>query len=550
VCPLPQGLLIVWFNTCKRTDIAFRIEHRGCLFKASRGANMYRENLVFGLLDTSEKIDDRSVALKLRSRTISWTRYGYQGLMIEKPSAEEILDEALALDYQYCLIQSYGHIITEDWHPKNSKRANFHGALRNWIATRDFFITGHLLFDDELGYGLSEQCLLVNLDDYRRFGRPHPGKPCNEMRQISKALPCMEGEPDGTGSLSLQPSNETQLCRPGLYGWNLIHASLQNGKAVYSFDEAIRRNTVYLNAGAEISNCPADERLSTHSERESGETVEPGRLNHRHLKQTQERFVHSVRLQIENARRGVFLWNIEPYDDVATPPPNFHSPLSALHCVAAGFKPNMILHTHGFTERTRLVFFDYSPQALAVKKVLHEEWDGEDYTGFVKYILKKFPHPETFYQLWAEASPENLNWQEVDRLWQDELARWGGEKVFKAHWQRYRELKPEFFTCDILTEQPRLVQQIDTRPNSVIWWSNAFFTVYSNWTYSIEERQQIYKQWIKRLAERNPEVFIYGADCNNTSVNFVQAEAYATAYSQFERNDLNPHKQHRHEIRF
>src|SRR5262245_33960008 len=124
---------------------------------------MVKENLVFGLLDTSEQIKDRSVAIKLRSRTISWSRYGYQGLMIEEDSVEEILGAALALDYHYCLIQSYGHIITEDWLPDQASRANFHNALRDWIAAEDFLITGHLLSDDQLGYGLSEPCMLVNL---------------------------------------------------------------------------------------------------------------------------------------------------------------------------------------------------------------------------------------------------------------------------------------------------------------------------------------------------------------------------------------------------
>jgi hypothetical protein len=511
---------------------------------------MYIENLVFGLLNTREKINDKRLAMKLRSRTLSWSRYGYQGIIIEKDSAEEILDQALTLNYRYCLIQSYGHIITEDWHPQNAKAANFHSALKNWLETRDFFITGHILFDDELGYGLSEQALLVNLDDYRQFGRPRLGTPGPDRLPMVKALPDAETQTDGESLIVLRPSGETELCRPHLYGWNLIHTSLQNGKAVYGFDEAMRRTTLYLDAGSEVRDSCAEQEALCHDQRTSRKAVAPKGREAESEKHKQERFINSVQLQIDHSRRGVFLWNIEPYDDVATPPPNFHPPVAALYCVAAGFKPNRILHTHGFTERTRVVFFDYSLQALEIRRLLHEQWDGQDYPRFVKYILKKFPHPETFYQLWAGVSPENMNWNDVDHLWQEELRRWGGQQVFQEHWEFYKRLKPEYFPCNILTEQARLAEQIEPQKNSVIWWSNAFFTVYSNWTYTIEERQQIYQNWVTRLAARNAELFIYGADDMNTSVNFVQAGPYANHYSRFAGTDLIPHKQHRHAIRF
>jgi hypothetical protein len=84
----------------------------------------------------------------------------------------------------------------------------------------------------------------------------------------------------------------------------------------------------------------------------------------------------------------------------------------------------------------------------------------------------------------------------------------------------------------------------------VIWWSNAFFSVYSNWFYTAEERRRIYSNWIEALASKAPGLFLYGADSNNISVNFVKARDYWQWYREHGGDALQPGKRHRHELRF
>ena len=69
--------------------------------------------------------------------------------------------------------------------------------------------------------------------------------------------------------------------------------------------------------------------------------------------------------------------------------------LSKLYSVAASFKPNMILHHFGFTDETEVVFYDYSKPALAFKKLLFTQWNGEDYPSFIKWALAKYQFSET-----------------------------------------------------------------------------------------------------------------------------------------------------------
>ncbi len=66
----------------------------------------------------------------------------------------------------------------------------------------------------------------------------------------------------------------------------------------------------------------------------------------------------------------------------------------------------------------------------------------------------------------------------------------------------------------------------------------------------MDERKEIYDAWIRKLAAHNPDIFLYGSDCNNVSVNYIQAKPYLDRYSELGGSHLNPVKLHKHELRF
>ena len=90
---------------------------------------------------------------------------------------------------------------------------------------------------------------------------------------------------------------------------------------------------------------------------------------------------------------------------------------------------------------------------------------------------------------------------------------------------------------------------IQAESAAVIWWSNAFFTVYGNWFYCLEERQQAYQRWIKQLATRNPQLFLYGSDYTNANVNFFQARDYCQYYFRQGADFLKPLRAYQTQIR-
>lgn len=249
----------------------------------------------------------------------------------------------------------------------------------------------------------------------------------------------------------------------------------------------------------------------------------------------------------DKAGRGVFVLNYESYDDVAEPPPGFTAPVGTLYCVAAGLKPNRILATHGLGAHSRVLFFDYSAEALAFRRRLDAEWDGRDYPRYLRALFEQ--GGRTHYYLWPGATPDAMDWAELDRLWAAELARWGGAAAFAAHWQGYQQIAHDYLECSILQPEA-LLERIDDAPGNVIWWSNAFATIYSATHHSLDEKRALYEDWIVRLADRAPGIFLYGSDHSNSSVNAITAGDYRARYFAEGGDPLRARAFHRQTIRF
>lgn len=501
---------------------------------------MGNSGLVFGLLDTTPTMGDPAAGAKIRDLTISWMRYGYRDEVLEGPTVTEILGIAIEKQYKHCLILACGSIISEHWNPDGDGRDDFLSTVMRWIGNNDFIAAGRIVGGGDAWYGFDDKCILVNVDRYRQIGAAH----IEHAQDSPNELPKPEAIMCDNRIAALQPSGARERVRPRLPGWPLLAACLEEGHTVKGLEPDVLNRVLSLagagNAGAE-SFAPYWGRGIDRFRNE---------LGHDALSEDQVRFLDLIALQTANARKGVFLWNIEPYTDVEETPFEDHvGPVSTLYSVAAGFKPNMILHAHGFDERTRVVFFDYSPNALAVRKRMVQEWDGEDFPGFARYLFREFPEPDTYYHLWRDLTCRELEKHDLNEAWEAELMRWGGSRAFRDHWIAYRELPHDYILGNILTEPSTVLGTVARAPRAVIWWSNAFFTMFSNWFYELAERRRFYECWIERLVAANPEIFVYGSDYNNASVNGIQAGDYWFRYREAGGNELNPCKLHRTEIR-
>lgn len=499
---------------------------------------MSATDLVFGLLDNSKKIGDPEVAAKFRDLTISWSRYGYHGRMIEAGSVDEIVALASQTRNRYCFIQTYGHVISEKWLlTQGLERTDFHSALSNWIRQNDFLATGALVGDAKGYFGFRSDYLLVDLETHRKLGAPSFARPAPSLSTFPKA----STDDDGETIRSVRAAGGTWRGAPAYEGCQWVAASLDAGKPVSALPREVCDFAHDLGAGdAELTDRMAD-RLGDGIDREGADDTL--------LTSSQRGLIQSIRRQAAGAKQGVFLWNIEPYTDVETRPADFTAPVTELYSVAAGFKPNRILETHGFDESSKVCFFDYSRNALDIRRFMLREWDGRDYPSFCRRVFEAFPPPETFYQLWDDASPEQLRDDQVARAWESELSRWGGPDAFASHWQRYRELAHDFVCVDMVGEPERLIERIDGGDGTVIWWSNAFFTMFSNWFRSLDERRDAYRAFIDGLAAKAPRIVVYGSDDTNANVNGIRVGDYRELFHQAMPTPLAPAATYGTEIR-
>ena len=501
-----------------------------------------REGLVFGLLDPSTSIGDGGMARACRDLTISWSRFSFHGSILEGDGVDDVLARALQGSSRYCFIQWYGHLISPNGLPVDGGAVDFVAALRCWLEVTDFLVAGTLIGDESSFFGFERRCLVVDLDRYRAFGCPPFGPPAAQPRELP--VPSVITSADGQRRLA--PTGRRRSAGPRNPGWSLIRAALDNALPVPELPAEVRGHTLSLEPDKAARRRALAPYLGPGLEAFDPEAQDP-RGSEEGLSSEQVRFLRSVRLQTAVARKAVGLWNIESYADVE-PPEGFAGPLSALYCVAQGFKPNMILQRLGFTHRTRVVFFDYSRQALAVRKCIVDEWDGEDFPGFVRHLFQVFPAPETHYYLWRGLRPDEIDWDDMDRLWRRELDAWGGGRSFRDHWRAYRKLPHEYLDCNLLGATSDLLDAIEGQGAAAIWWSNAYFTIYSNWYLSLEERRRRYRAWIEALAGRHPDLCLFGSDYANNSVNNARASTYWSRFRDLDGGGLEPVRLHRRQI--
>jgi hypothetical protein len=474
---------------------------------------MSQDDLVVGVLKPSVEAENEDLRTKLRDLTIACCRFDFSGPLFESDSVDDLLDRAAETGAGHCVIQSHGHAMVRLRDIPQAIDTNFIKAVRAWLHGQDFFVAGQVLGDPASWYGLDELCFVVNLEDYRRFGKPRFTPTIQGPVPTVRELPG-DGS-NGTRPRTLEPAGGRAHAKASLPGWGLVAASLEHGKAVVPFNGLLERCRYDLRPKS------AGDVRSFLAYREDGifsYDATNGASN-----PDWKGFLNFVKDQARHAKKGVFLGNWESYDDIETPPKGFASPVSAVYGVAAGFKVNRILHTHGFDGKTRVFHYDYSPVALGIKKAQVEEWDGRDYPAFIASVAERFP--DAFYQLWGlwgAPRPGALNLDMVKAIWDNELRLWGGEEAFVEHWSRFRTLSQSFVHCDLYARSGPLLDSIVPDPGAILWWSNAFHSLNGVWFYSRPERQRIYREWLEALGRINPDLWLYGKDVDNLEIGGTQ----------------------------
>lgn len=112
----------------------------------------------------------------------------------------------------------------------------------------DITIVGHILDKKEKFYELHHQTIIINLDWWRRAGKPHVGRENDKNKNCFLVDRSPENWHDDYTPLWIQKSNNEQTVEYDTlrFGWNLINEALKENKKIFSFNEVIRQSKLYF----------------------------------------------------------------------------------------------------------------------------------------------------------------------------------------------------------------------------------------------------------------------------------------------------------------
>lgn len=421
---------------------------------------------VYAVLDTRDRFDDTALAERCRELTFAWSRWSYAGPILEDRDPDRLLARASERGARYCIVQACGHLIVETLRPKGAAAPELVDVLIRALGEHAWLVGRRLAADT-----VHESCWLVDLERWHARGRPR-------LTRIGGTQQLMAATDAGIADAPV----EALHCSRDLEPHRASHA------------DALRAS--------------------------------PGTVDASTLERPLGEFVASLARTLDQCQRGVFIWNLESYDDIVVADP---APLESLACVAAGFKPDAILRRHGFTSTTELTFFDYSADALAFRRMLVEQWDGRDLPGF---LWPRLQPEDTHYWLKSTARGDAPARDELERLWARELDDWGGVDAFAAHWRATRVLPHRYLEVDLLRAPERAIGTPPPGP-AAVWWSNAFSSVHALWHLRHAEREAAFARWIDAIALRAPQAWLLGADANNSPVGGIRAADYAQRLAEW-----------------
>ena len=435
-------------------------------------------------------IPNISLDARLAELTTFFSVFSFNLPMAEMSFAAS-LDAALAKGTKdFCLIQNCGHT----FYGGDELSVEFNAALDECT-----FMTGHIM--DRAGYFyMHDQCLLVNCRAWERLGKPRFGTPVKASETVALPQRSPENVHDTWTPLWLKPTGqEIKLDANFGYGWNAISEGLKHGLTINNWPAAMRRYkrhcyayygdiTTWLTALTDVTTAPEtdDEML---------------RMILGFLRNTPNRF---------DSPNWVFVYNSE--SDLDIPLLRYRKGLDTAFVLASGFKANRILETVGFHDATHVVVYDYSKPALALKRLMVEEWDGRDFAAFLATARGRVDaacgEPATYV---PEAVTKDA--AATTREFHREMgAVFRSTDQWLAHWQRYRKLPHSFVHVDVLRQQAETAAMLEQHASghSVIWISDMFNSPNAVGKFSFDRRREAYSTITRVLGARTDSSLIIG----------------------------------------
>lgn len=211
----------------------------------------------------------------------------------------------------------------------------------------------------------------------------------------------------------------------------------------------------------------------------------------------------------QGAPHKVFVFNSEGDADIPTL--NYKNGIDRAFVLASGFKANRMLETFGFGPGTEVITYDYSAPALALRRMMIEEWDGRNYGGF--FTAAKPRIDARFSGAAYLPAPLLKDAATVEKEFKREMGeQFTSPDHWLEHWRRFKALTHHFVEVDVLQDSEGVRAMIDThaKGHCVLWLSDMFNSPNAVGKFCWERRRAAYDALIERLAATTDSHLILG----------------------------------------
>lgn len=373
---------------------------------------------------------------------------------------------------------------------------------QNFIQTLDpnILVAGQLINKPGQYCGIHEQFLIINLNTYRRLGKPAFGGYEDKQMRLHNYVAGPSFHDDYTPRY-LEPGQGESEYRTWTCGWNFVHVSMANGLKIPNIPEDIRREKIYLypndNSATLLKNLDALYNIMPTDNISQNRVLAYMVMKKLGLDDTPE--PNNI-AAYRRRKGGVFVFNTE----ILVPEPEWirdnGGPLSCFIGTCAGFLDICNLKHFGFDESTKLVYYDINPDAVTFKKHLLDNFEGD---------LNQLPQ---FIADFKAANPHILIADNSEATGLADLRReFPNDDEFHSLWNRMRRLERQFTTLNLFGDYKKVFRKVVDKDKRAMICISDIFTGTNELTYGVGTLRSIFHAMMEDFSNY-PKLVVQGKD--------------------------------------
>jgi hypothetical protein len=258
---------------------------------------------------------------------------------------EDLMLREAARDYTHAVVLSTGtEFINGDEFFNEVEKAVY--------SSYKFFLIGHIPDRGDGYYELHDQCYIINLIKYKELDMPVVGEFAYYSQHFQiEPMRSVDNVHDDYTPVWVKPGHMLKEYKHKWHGWNIVSVALAAGELVEVFPEQFRNNKVYYYPNHEPAFIPK-----------------------------------STYLYGKNQVAAQTMFYPHNTEKIVTT--DFKGPIRQLVIQASGLNWVDYLITYGYTQDTVVRFVDYNLFALECMKEITDNWDGTNYSAFIKQYVE------------------------------------------------------------------------------------------------------------------------------------------------------------------